>query len=286
MKNIAIYPKRILSLFLAVLMLSMTLPNFMIDSFALQDGDFTYELIDSNTNVKITGYTGDGGNIYLPSKIIEKNVTEIGVSAFKGKSVITGIWFPEFLEIIHDSAFENCINLTGSINIPNSTKKIAMNAFLGCLNLKNVEFGIGLRIIDEGAFRGCSSLTTLNIPDTVEYIYSNENYINTSTFGYCTGLTSVTIGNSIKSIREKTFIGCTNLTNITIGNNVKEICEDAFNGCVKLQEVTLPNSMELIGLKAFYGCTSLQSIDLGRRLKTIHAGAFRGCSSLKRIRNP
>ena len=275
-----------LSILLTALMITALLPAFSLPIFAAQDGDFTYELIDSNTNVKITGYTGDGGDIYLPSKIIEKNVTEIGVSAFKGKSAITGIWFPEFLEIIHDSAFENCINITGSINIPNSTKKIAMNAFYGCLNLKNVEFGIGLRIIDEGAFRGCSSLTTLNIPDTVEYIYSNERYINTSTFGYCTGLTSVTIGNSIKSIREKTFIGCTSLTNITIGNNVEEICQDAFNGCVKLQEVTLPNSMELIGLKAFYGCTSLQSINLGRSLKTIHAGAFRGCSSLKELEIP
>ena len=47
-------------------------------------------------------------------------------------------------------------------------------------------------------------------------------------FSNCTGLTSVTIPNSVTSIGSNAFYGCTSLTSVTIPNSVTSIGESAF----------------------------------------------------------
>ena len=51
----------------------------------------------------------------------------------------------------------------------------------------------------------------------------NITSIGHGAFGYCSGLTSVNIGNSITSIGERAFSGCSRLSSVTIGNDVKII---------------------------------------------------------------
>ena len=45
--------------------------------------------------------------------------------------------------------------------------------------------------------------------------------IGGNAFGYCTGLASVVIGNSVTSIGGNAFYGCTGLANVVIPNSVK-----------------------------------------------------------------
>ena len=56
-------------------------------------------------------------------------------------------------------------------------------------------------------------------------------------FEECTGLTSVTIPDSVKSIGYRAFNGCTKLTSVTIGNGVTSIGYRAFDGCIGLTSV-------------------------------------------------
>ena len=58
-------------------------------------------------------------------------------------------------------------------------------------------------------FDGCTSLTSVNIPNSVTTIDSNA-------FRGCTGLTSVSIGNSVTSIDYNAFESCSSLTSIII----------------------------------------------------------------------
>ena len=58
-------------------------------------------------------------------------------------------------------------------------------------------------------------------------------------FGHCTGLTSVTIPNSVKVIEERAFHDCKSLTSIDIPNSVESIYGDAFRGCSGLTSVTV-----------------------------------------------
>ncbi len=81
------------------------------------------------------------------------------------------------------------------------------------------------------AFKNCSGLTSVTIPNSVTSIGSYA-------FQGCSGLTSVTIGNSVTSIPNYVFSGCSGLTSVTIGNSVSNIGSDAFNGCSGLTSIT------------------------------------------------
>ncbi len=84
--------------------------------------------------------------------------------------------------------------------------------------------------------------------------------IGSSAFRDCTGLTSVTIGNSVTSIGSSAFRYCTGLTSITIPESVTSIGGAAFSGCTGLTSITIPESVTSIGGAAFSGCTGLTSV--------------------------
>ena len=106
----------------------------------------------------------------------------------------------------------------------------------------------------------------LVIPSTVSY--NGNDYTVTAlrtvsyygTFQNCSGLTSVTIPNSVTSIGDGAFDGCSGLTSVTIPNSVTSIGGGAFGGCSGLTSVTIPNSVTSIGGYAFYGCSNLTEI--------------------------
>ena len=120
------------------------------------------------------------------------------------------------------------------------------------------------------------------IPETVEYngTVCNVTSIGRWAFEYCSGLTSVTIPNSVTSIGERAFYDCSGLTSVTIGNSVTSIGDRAFIGCSALTSVTIPNSVKSIGDDAFFGCSHLEKIELN--CKNI-GGWFSDIESIKEI---
>ena len=70
---------------------------------------------------------------------------------------------------------------------------------------------------DSPAFRGCTALSSVVIGDKVKTI---PNYA----FYDCSGLTSLIIPNSVASIGKYAFRGCTGLTSITSKNTTPPVC--------------------------------------------------------------
>ena len=119
----------------------------------------------------------------------------------------------------------------------------------------------------------------VTIPATVTY---NDNQYRVTSIGYgafrdCSGLTSITIPNSVTTIGEYAFHGCSGLTSITIPSSVTTIGNIAFYGCTGLTSITIPNSVTNIGNSAFAGCTGLTSITIPNSVTTIGEYAFEGC---------
>ena len=90
--------------------------------------------------------------------------------------------------------------------------------------------------------------TTYNVTELRPILGSSSYYYGS--FESCSGLTSVTIPNSITSFGEYAFAYCSGLTSVTIPNSVTTIGNNAF-GCSGLTSVTIPNSVTTIGNDAF-----------------------------------
>ena len=129
------------------------------------------------------------------------------------------------------------------------------------------------------AFEGCSGLTSITIPNSITSI-------GYSAFSGCSGLTSITIPNSVTSIGNSAFRDCSGLTSVTIPNSVTSIGESAFSACSGLTSITIPNSVTSIGNYAFYNCSGLTSITIPNSVTSIGNDAFKGCSGLTSITIP
>ena len=115
--------------------------------------------------------------------------------------------------------------------------------------------------ISDGAFAGCSGLTSVTIPNSVTRIASKA-------FQGCSGLSSVTL--NANAIVSKKYTSSDNLKNIfgeqvkeyNIGDDVTSIGSYAFFGCSGLTSLTFPNGVISIGEKAFEGCSSLTAVNI------------------------
>ena len=130
--------------------------------------------------------------------------------------------------------------------------------------------------IGERCFAECSSLTSIEIPDSVTDI-------GTEAFSYCINLENVTIPNSVTHIGISAFAGCQSIERITVPNSVVGIDASSFAGCSGLTNITIPNSVTSIGTYAFYHCSSLTSITIPNTVTRLVPYVFYGCSSLESI---
>ena len=272
------------------------------------------------TSVTIgNGVTSIGDNAFdscsgLASVTIGNSVTSIGGSAFYGCSGLSSIIIPDGVTSIGERAFLGCSGLT-SIIIPDSVISIGHRAFGGCSGLTSItipfvgkkadgsgdtHFGYifgasrysynddyvpaslkevivtGGTEIGAWAFNDCSGLTSITIPDSVTSIGDYAFY-------NCSGLTSIVIPDSVTSIGNSAFSGCSGLISVTIGNSVTSIGNYAFRGCSGLTNITIPDSVTSIGDYAFDGCSGLTSIEIPDSVTSIGDYAFNGCSGLTSI---
>jgi hypothetical protein len=94
---------------------------------------------------------------------------------------------------------------------------------------------------------------------------------------------SVTIPNSVTSIREYAFEGCSGLSSITIPNSVTAIGNCAFRDCSGLTSVTIPNSVTSVGNAVFMNCSGLTSVTIPSGVTSIGDSFFENCSSLTSV---
>lgn len=187
---------------------------------------------------------GDDCSIYLgdtllypqsqPTYVFSANYTD-GTSYFgnlcDGSSVI--------LTTAITRAHSSSVGTMSSATIGDCVTSIQAGCFSGCTSLKtlnsNVEgvFNIpsGVTYIASNAFSRCSGMTSVNIPDSVRTV--------DSAFQYCTSLTSVTVPDSITEIPSRFCYACSGLLTVNLPNTITKIIGNSFAYCSSLQSITI-----------------------------------------------
>jgi hypothetical protein len=211
-----------------------------------------FTFMTNDGTLTITGYTGPGGEVTIPSNTNGWPVTIIGNSAFYNCTNLDGITIPSSVTNIGDYAFSYCYSLT-NIAVPDSVTSMGDWVFLYCTNLANITIPNSLTSIGTAAFENCLSLTSITLPKSVTNI-GDFAFLN------CCYLTSVAISDSVTRIGAYAFFYCTSMISFTIPNSVTSIGEAAFAKCSTLISVTIPNRVTNIGPAAFVSCTNLTAI--------------------------
>ncbi len=158
------------------------------------ENTYTYEVTAGEAI--ITGYTGAGGDVVIPSTLGGYPVTSIGREALSFCYSITSITIPDSVTSIGIWAFLNCSNLTGITVGENNTAYTSEDGVLfDKAKTIIIQYPIGktdtvytipdsVTSIGSGAFRECITLTSITIPDSVTSV---ENYA----FEFCSSLTDV-----------------------------------------------------------------------------------------------
>lgn len=220
--------------------------------------------------------------------------------ALNNKNSLLRLVLPDKLDIIGQAAFDGCVNLSGSLNIPEGVTRIEASAFCECFSLtgslslpSTLEYiGGGGSVLGLGAFRDCGFVGELKIPNNVTYIGIQAfqgcnglygelrlpeklNYLGTRAFGDCKNLTgSLSIPQSLTVIGEGAFIGCNFNGVLSLHDGVTSIGRGAFAGNPLKGELDLPKKLTIISNNAFEGCDFSGVLKLPKTVSVIGDKAF------------
>ncbi len=176
--------------------------------------------------------------------------------------------------------------------------------------IKTVQIGPAVTTIGAYAFSSCESLTKVTL-------FNNAlTTIGDFAFMWCINMKSITVSNSVKTIKQYAFAQCKALEDVVIGRSVSDIGMGVFSQCGALksikvkdgnttydsrddcnaiihkettelvrgcQNTVIPNTVTSIGIGAFSDGYGLESIDIPNSVTSIKNSAFFKCKDLKHV---
>ena len=162
-----------------------------------------------------------------------------------------------------------------------------------------------IKHIGYGAFTSCKSIKNIEIPESVQFIWSaafeDSNVkrvvmrgriekLPARMFNGCAKLREVLLSSTVTKIGCEAFGMCVGLrtvrilrnnremevskTGVILEDNITSIGDGAFMSCGYITKLEIPDSIKYIGKYAFWVCKGLKYIKIPRELRKIEEGAF------------
>jgi len=178
--------------------------------------------------------------------VISDEVTEIQEKGFYECGSLKSVVLPSTVKKIGEKAFADCFNLS-SLFIPESVKEICKDAFSSCNSLYEIDFG-----------------GTIAQWEAVEKndVWNNNCHVKT------VKCTDGDWKRPVLLIEDGVVVGklYNKMTSVTIADGVREIRDNALCGCSCLKSVFIPESVKKIGINVFSSCALLSEITFGGTL--------------------
>ena len=295
--------KRILSLLLALVMITTLLPLGLYDTAwaaevsetaeateiasgscgagGVEDSSVRWVLTDDGTmTISGTGAMCDEETPWWEFRsqinrvVIESGVTTVGTAAFSGCENLTEAVLPDTLTAINSYAFE--WDSLVQITIPDGVTTIGDDAFRWN-RLVDVVIPDSVTTIGKEAFMHCEEMQTLHLGSGLTSIGAAAFKRVRARVTISADNRSFSLQNNILFSADKAkLIQCfdNELTHYDIPIGVQEIGVSAFDDCSALQNVTIPDTVQLIGSRAFEGCRGLERLDIPASVTYIAPEAF------------
>ena len=210
------------------------------DDSGLTEGDPNYF---TSSRGQFTATLSDGTTLYL----LAGDGAGTATLTYDGSN--PRHWQSETTATVSVTTYQGDLTLPETVSANGKTYTltgIGEEALMGCRSLTSVTLPNTIQWLGEGAFAICRGLTSITIPEGVTEI-------PIGCFGYCSMLTTANLPASVTTIAKMAFDGCSGMTSITLPANLKRIGEMAFFDCSKLTAITIPASVTSIGNRAFGG---------------------------------
>ena len=245
----------------------------------------------------------------LASVIIPNSVTRIGRSAFSGCTSLMSVTISSNVTSIESSTFSGCSGLT-SIIIPSGVTALGNSVFSGCTNLASIDIPSTLHTIDWRAFYNTAwydnqadgfvyagnvvySYKGTMPPDTDIEVRDGTTGIAARAFSGISGLSSISIPETVVSIGAYAFDGCNQLNKVYI-NNLEKWFTVKFGYHVfpmhtliingeEIEHLTIPSGLNAIGQYVFNCTNGLKSVTIPCSVTSIGSYAFAGCNDLEKV---
>ncbi|MDO4846602.1 MAG: leucine-rich repeat protein [Clostridiaceae bacterium] len=231
--------KKIIALLMCVMLTASVFSAFIVPSSAatktVVDGKKTWIIDVSYNTAKIVGFQYDGaltGTLYIPDKISDYTVMEIGNEVFRGLDQMKSLVFKadQYLKI-GDYAFADCTSLN-NITFKTKFQKVGVNAF----------YNTGIYNDESKWSNGtlCLNKCLVGVKKDFSGVF--------------------TVNSNVLTIADGVFNGCNKLEKIIFSEGNEIVGINVFNGCYSLKEIVLPKSLHFVYANSFAGCTSLRDI--------------------------
>ena len=262
---------------------------------------YDYANIES---LKITGVLNDVDFLFIyrmmPNlknlDIAEVNITALPIQAFYKSTNVENLILPNTLITIGEEMFYQ--SKLKTVVIPANATTIGNSAFEQCASLISIDIPANVETIGTAVFWGCSSLTTVTFEkgSQLKTIGGGSSYYY-GAFSYCSSLTSIEIPASVETIEAAAFKGCSSLATVTFekGSQLKTIggggssYYGAFGQLKNLMTVDMSacTQVKTIGESAFDGDSELRLFKIGTETPpTCGRDAFSGINPYSGLKVP